>query len=296
MTTEARIEKTHELPLPDAAPATPSQPATPRVRWSRRVAVDIIELADAMMIISGAVLTYLVHARSPFGPAMNFVLAIEAGLILALITTGFFRHAGLYDTRKMDAFPVRPLVVLARMGLTFCLAVSLALSFHVVSITPVTWFPLWFAASYAAVTGGRLAASAYLRRKASQGYFHSNVAVFGSGVIARRLRDYLVAHETGMHLIGVYDDRNERALQPAEALEPNGTLEDLIAEGRRGTIDQIIIALPASADARIAEVARRLEQIPASMHVCTHILSDLIDRKTASYNLSSIGPIGLIDI
>jgi putative colanic acid biosynthesis UDP-glucose lipid carrier transferase len=32
------------------------------------------------------------------------------------------------------------------------------------------------------------------------------------------------------------------------------------------------------------------------MHVCTHILSDLIDRKTASHKVSSIGPIGLIDI
>jgi Undecaprenyl-phosphate glucose phosphotransferase len=269
---------------------------TSHARWSRRVVVDIIELSDALLIISGAVLAYLVHASSPFGPAMNLVLAIEAGLILALITTGFFRHAGLYDSRRMDAFPVKPLAILGRMGLTFCLAVSLALSFHVISIEPVSWFPLWFAASYSAIVASRLGASAFLRKKARQGYFHSHVAVFGSGVIARRLRDYLLAHATGMHLVGVYDDRNERSLQPVEALEPNGTLEDLIAEGRRGTIDQIIIALPASADARIAEVARRLEQIPASMHVCTHILSDLIDRKTASHKVSSIGPIGLIDI
>ena len=295
MSTEARLAET-ELPIDAGVDLAAAAPEATHARWSRRVVVDIIELADALCVIAGAVLTYLVHARSPFGPGMNLVLAVEAGLILALITTGFFRHAGLYDTRRMDAFPAKPLVVLSRMGLTFCLAVSLALSFHVISIEPLTWFPLWLASSFAAIVIGRLGARAFLRKKARQGYFHSHVAVFGSGVIARRLRDYLLAHSTGMHLVGVYDDRNERALQPADALEPNGTLEDLIAEGRRGSIDQIIIALPASADARIAEVARRLEQIPASMHVCTHILSDLIDRKTASHKVSSIGPIGLIDI
>lgn len=287
---------TVDLPLEANAARPVALPTSTGARWSRRVVVDIIELTDALIIIAGAVLTFLAHARSPFGSAMTLILAVEAGLILALITTGFFRHAGLYDSRRMDAFPAKPMTILSRMGLTFCLAVSLALSFHVISIEPITWFPLWFASSYVTIVASRFAARAYLRKKARQGFFHSHVAVFGSGVIARRLRDYLLEHETGMHLVGVYDDRNERALQPAEALEPNGTLEDLIGEGRRGTIDQIIIALPASADARIAEVARRLEQIPASMHVCTHILSDLIDRKTATHKVSSIGPIGLIDI
>ena len=74
-----------------------------------------------------------------------------------------------------------------------------------------------------------------------------------------------------------------------------GTLDDLIAAGRAGEIDRIIIALPQTADRRISDVARKLEQLPSSLHVVTHIASDLVDENPA-HAVSSLGPIGLLDI
>jgi Undecaprenyl-phosphate glucose phosphotransferase len=75
----------------------------------------------------------------------------------------------------------------------------------------------------------------------------------------------------------------------------NGRLDDLIEAGRAGRIDQIVIALPQSADRRAAEVARKLTQLPVSLHVVTHIASDLVDASAAN-RVSNLGPVGLLDV
>jgi putative colanic acid biosynthesis UDP-glucose lipid carrier transferase len=42
-------------------------------------------------------------------------------------------------------------------------------------------------------------------------------------------------------------------------------------------------------------VARRLEQLPVSLHIVTHLAGDLVDQTTA-HSVSSIGNVGLLDI
>ena len=54
-----------------------------------------------------------------------------------------------------------------------------------------------------------------------------------------------------------------------------GKLDDLIDAARAGAVDRVIIALPQAADKRTAQIAAKLAQFPVSLHVCTHIASDL---------------------
>jgi putative colanic acid biosynthesis UDP-glucose lipid carrier transferase len=64
---------------------------------------------------------------------------------------------------------------------------------------------------------------------------------------------------------------------------------------RNDEIDKIVIALPQSADQRMSDVARQLEQLPVSLHIVTHIASDLVDGGPA-HSVSAIGSVGLIDV
>ena len=75
----------------------------------------------------------------------------------------------------------------------------------------------------------------------------------------------------------------------------SGKLPDLIELGRQGCVDQIIIALPQAADQRIAMIAAKLEQLPVSIHIVTHLASDLVEAGPA-HRVSSLGTVGLLDV
>ena len=277
---------------------SPNPPDAGRVdrRWSRQVASDAVVLLDVVAILAGLAATSWLHAVSPLGASGSAQALLEIGLAAAMLGSGLLREAGLYATKDMQRFPVGAWRALGLLALLLVCIACVGRSFHVLSFEPLTWFPAWLTVTWPLVVAGRRLSAGFFRVKARQGLFSSNVAVFGSGSIAQRLRTYLEHDTSDIALIGVYDDRQQpRARDPNQALRRGG-LDDLIAAGRSGLVDQIIIALPASADRRITEVAAKLEQLPVSVHVCTHIASDLVDVGARAHKVSSLGPIGMIDI
>ena len=265
-------------------------------RWSRQVAADTIVFLDIIAILTGLAATSTWHATSPLGPTTSMLTLLEIGLAAAMLGTGLFRESGMYRATDMTRFPIAPWCSLGLLTLLYVCVSCVGLSFNVLSFDPMSWFPVWLAVTWPMVVAGRTAGRAYFNSKAQQGLFSTNVAVFGSGSIAQRLRNYLASNSSDIALVGVYDDRKNMRSREATSPHRRGGLEELMAAGRAGLVDQIIIALPASADHRITEVARKLEQLPVSVHVCTHIASDLVDVGARAHKVSSLGPIGMIDI
>jgi Undecaprenyl-phosphate glucose phosphotransferase len=149
-------------------------------------------------------------------------------------------------------------------------------------------------ASFVMILGFRIVARTVLARMTAAGRFDTRVAVFGAGEIARRVQDSLKGRVSGVHFVGVYDDRPRDRLD-ANGLDIKGRLDDLMTAGRNGSIDKIVIALPQSADQRMSTIAARLQQLPVSIHMVTHISSDLVDVGPA-HNVSAIGGVGLLDV
>jgi Undecaprenyl-phosphate glucose phosphotransferase len=265
-------------------------------RWSRQVASDAVVFLDVLAILAGLAATTWLHTLTPLGPKGSMLALLEIGLAAAMLGSGLLRETNLYDTTDMARFPIGAWRSLSLLAMLYVCIACVGRSFHVLSLEPLTWFPVWLAVTWPLIVAGRAAARAFYRAKTAQGLFSTNVAVFGSGSIAMRLHDHLARSSSDISLIGVYDDRQLPRAQDNSLSKRRGGLEDLIADGRAGLVDQIIIALPASADHRITEVARKLEQLPVSVHVCTHIASDLVDAGARAHKVSSLGPIGMIDI
>ena len=138
-------------------------------------------------------------------------------------------------------------------------------------------------------------ARSVLAEFAASGRFDQRIAVFGAGQIARRVHDYLKSPGLGIHFSGVFDDRAGQDRLNPEGLDVTGKLEDLVAECREGRIDRIVIALPQSANERLAGIVDKFDRLPVSTHIVTHIASDLLDTDIA-YRVSSLGPVGLLDV
>ncbi|MEO1793899.1 MAG: undecaprenyl-phosphate glucose phosphotransferase [Pseudomonadota bacterium] len=275
------------------ATATPASSAL-RPAWSRQVAIDLVAALDCLMVAIGAALPAFIFAHYGELPIKPLEIA-QTGLIAALIVNFCLRAWQFYDPRRIHRIPIEPPRIALAMIIAFTASLGLGLPFDAYGAPMLVWYLTWLAMSFVLILANRMIAHQVLRRFAIDGRFDTRISVYGAGVIARRVSDFLQDGPDGLNFVGVYDDRAAAGRVNDEGLTVRGSIDDLISAGRKGEIDQVIIALPQSADRRVAQIARRLEQLPVSLHVVTHMASDLVDPQ-ASHQVSSLGPLGLLDV
>lgn len=276
-----------------AASASDAAPAS-RARWSRRVAIDIVALGDSIAVVAGVALPALIYG-SAGGLSLKAMQVLQSGLITALVVHICLRGAGAYAMDRLHDLAVRPLTVVACLLVALLAMLGLGMPFAPTSGHFWVWSATWIAAAFVLMLANRMTARHVLARLTAAGRFDTRVAVFGAGAVARRVHDHLESGVAGIHFTGVYDDRSGEERFDPEDLVVTGRLDDLVAAARAGQVDQIIVALPAQAEGRIAAVARRLEHLPVSVHIVTHLASDLVGAGPA-HRVSSLGAVGLLDV
>lgn len=131
------------------------------------------------------------------------------------------------------------------------------------------WAITWFAAGAAMLLLIRAGGTAWMRRLKQRGVFNHRVAIFGAGSQGDRLAKYILGNEKlTIDLVGFFDDRLPERLPEREVGLPlYGNLIDLITHIRRGAIDQVIVALPWSAEKRLQEVVAELAITPVRIRL-----------------------------
>ncbi|MFN0218019.1 MAG: undecaprenyl-phosphate glucose phosphotransferase [Hyphomicrobium sp.] len=266
----------------------------PKRRLSRVVAADVVAIGDFLAIVIGGMLPALIYGTAG-QVEMEHLTVLQSTVIAGFLTHLVLRLRGMYQTSHMAAFPYAPLELLLGVtcGLVGVLGIGLPLTLRNVHL--VFWYTAWISASMTLILLNRLVARHVLARFARLGRFDQRIAVYGAGGIARRVRDYLCEPDLGIYFKGVYDDRADQNRVNPEGLVVSGKLDDLVARCREGRVDRIIIALPPTADARLGDIIEKFDNLPVSTHIVTHIASDLVTTD-AGYHVSSLGPIGLLDV
>ncbi len=272
----------------------PQASKVPPQRWSRRVAIDIVGLIDIACVIAGGIVPAFVFPVQS-GHSINWVLMVQGSVLAGVLAGLCFKAWDFYDSKHFDHINANPLLLLATLSIVIGAVLGLSMPNAVASGNILGWEAAWAGSSFAMLFVTRNIAHLALNRLVAAGRFDQRIAVFGAGSIARRVHDHLANVREGIHFAGVFDDRiGENRINP-EGLPIAGRLTELIDAARTGHIDQIVIALPQSADRRIADIARKLEQLPVSIHIVTHISSDFIEND-ASHRVSNVGPVGLMDV
>jgi Undecaprenyl-phosphate glucose phosphotransferase len=220
---------------------------------------------------------------------------LQMCLICAVIVYGCLKNFGMYDTERLHDLPLHPTRLAASLGITFLAVLGLGLPFAPKEMHLWIWYAVWMGLSFTLLLDVRYAARIALARLTRDGVFDTRVAVYGSGIVASRVEKHLSDSSHGIRFAGLFDDRADANRVEGSGPDIAGRLDELVRMARIGEIDRIIIALPQSADARTQQIARRLEHLPVSLHVVTHIASDLVEAGPA-HRVSSVGTVGLIDV
>ena len=144
------------------------------------------------------------------------------------------------------------------------------------------WAVSWFFGGAAALCLVRSLGIGWMRSMKKTGVYNQRVAIFGAGSQGNRLARYIMGNEKlTIDLVGFFDDRTPERLGPAErALDVRGTLADLIKLIRSGNVDQVIVALPWSAETRLQEVVGELAITPVRIRLAPDLASFAFAQRT----------------
>ncbi|NWK95849.1 undecaprenyl-phosphate glucose phosphotransferase [Sphingobium lactosutens] len=127
---------------------------------------------------------------------------------------------------------------------------------------------LWFIVGLAMLALLRLLLVTIARSLKRQGRFDRRCAIYGAGGQGQDLARYIINHDKlTLSLTGFYDDRRQDRLDERLPIPLLGGIDDLLAAIRKDEIDQVIIALPWAADARLRQVVGALAVTPVQIRL-----------------------------
>ncbi len=248
-----------------------------------------LRLADAVGVMIAGLAAYLVREGS-FPMDESYIAAIG---LCTLFTINAMALADLYSLRTLRS----PAAQVGRLVAAWAVVMMamLALAFFTKTSEDFSriWFLLWIAMGLAMLFLNRFIGALIVARLNRKGRLRARVAIVGAGGIGQRLAEHLSGHGAkSSTVVGVWDDRGTRVPPSISGFQVRGTVEDLIAYAREHEVDDIIIALPWQASARIRQIARQLYVVPANVRICP----DLVGFGIPLRGFSSMEGVPLLNI
>ncbi|WP_416908759.1 MAG: undecaprenyl-phosphate glucose phosphotransferase [Polymorphobacter sp.] len=199
----------------------------------------------------------------------------RAVLLGALCFATLAETMGCYD---LDAqFSLRTLWrrLAASWALTALFLITLGFLLKVSGEVSRGWALVWFGGGGGTLLLGRAVSTVWVRRLKNRGTFNQRVAIFGASVQGERFAQYVLGNpRLTISLVGFFDDRaRDRVMSAPAGLPLLGNLTQLITMIREGKIDQVVVALPWSADARLQQVVSRLALTPVRIRLAPDMAS-----------------------
>ena len=250
-----------------------------------------VRAADMLVIaLPGAILWYFYVFPKAGQLDLRYINSVIVAMILCCIVFELFK---VYDERRIFARAptiFRPgLIWFLVAGLLLLLAFMLKISGQYSRV----WGISWFLCVFGMLCGNRALLSLFMPRLARTGRIAQRTVIVGAGENGRRLAAHL--HENGDNLIrvvGFVDDRKSRIANNLEGLPILGTTDDLIDLVRDDRVDQVLIALPWSAERRLNEVVHKLAVLPVHIRLAT----DLAGYNYKGKAISNLGGLPLLHI
>lgn len=250
--------------------------------WVQR----LLDMLTIVGILYGSIYAYGQHWTE------SNSLAVATALILFGLVAEF---NGLYRSHQSEHLGR----AVTNLAVVWLLAVALLLMAAFATKTSTRFSRvatlLWFIATPALMGTTRLCLRSVLRRLRVRGRHLRSVAIVGCTPLAERLINVMTGDPTlGLDVAGIYDDRIEtRQNRPNDlASKVVGTVEQMIADIQSGKVDQVFLALPLRAEARVSDILYRLADTTATVYYAPDLFAfDLLRAR-----LTSVGNIPVISV
>jgi Undecaprenyl-phosphate glucose phosphotransferase len=267
----------------------------PKRRGDRAVSLvvvaDLLRMVDIAVICGAAV---LVHALYLGGAELEQARLYPIATVIAAFAAGMIFHwNGLYRLHGLTPGQLKLGKLAASWSIVVLGLIVLGFALKISSDVSRLWIGLWFAAALAGMAGVRGAVCLRARRWVAEGRLARNIAIVGGGEHGERLIGSLLrADDEGLNVIGVFDDRGNRCAPSIAGVPRVGTVDDLVTYARYNRVDQIIVALPWAAEARVLQILKKLRSLPVDIRLAP----DLVGFRLLHASFSHVGGVPLLNV
>ena len=226
-------------------------------------------ISDALIIILTGWLLFYLYLH----PHNKEYLYIGAVCINTVLTIGLFNIYNLYKPTFLNRrrFQLNKLVKLC--FLSFFLLITLVFALKISDQFSRVWAFSWFMSILIALPYERLLFAKLIAKWSRAGYITNNTAIVFNTEQAALLKDKINnSKDPWLRLVGVFDDRSVCRSENFEELDTYGNMEDLYQLVQDNKIDDLIIALPWSAENRIERCLEKFEHLPVRVSVCPNLI------------------------
>jgi Undecaprenyl-phosphate glucose phosphotransferase len=226
-------------------------------------------LASARSRLSGGAITRLMQAGDvailwalfsiKAFPADGATLLLGIASALAAATLVSFEAYQLNARERLHKHLYR--VIGAVGGSSFLLLAFASLAAPATKAANIVSIVDWSLIAIPLLCTAHLAWFAYVRRLRRQGLLTPNLMIVGATPAAQRLVAVALSRRD-VNILGIFDDRGERAPKHIFGVPVLGKTADVKSHRLLPYVDRIVVAVPAGATARIAELIAELAPAP----------------------------------
>jgi Undecaprenyl-phosphate glucose phosphotransferase len=263
----------------------PEQPGRINSTWSEEIAAGALVILDFVsVILAGLVADVLLTGSDRLRSHLVGSLICAISVVQANTLFKLYNLAQAKDLLPMlDRVFTALVVAFGWVVLVATLLVDAPVSY------PSIWKVGMFLLSFVFIASGRLLFKRFVATLGERGLLSRNIVIVGAGELGEVLIDKL-ERSAGpwTRILCIFDDRARSAVPRTPMLLRGrypvlGTTHDLVAFSQKVRVDEIFLALPWTAEARINDVVHTVQVVPANIHLCPDVLRhSLINRRLSA--------------
>ena len=250
-----------------------------------------VRLADFIMLSLIGVALYVGYVARIDGFSWSYILAIVAFAASAVIS---FQAADIYSVQVFRGHIKQMTRMISSWTFVFLLFIGVSFFAKVGGNVSRVWLSAFYAVGLLALVAQRLTLRSMIRGWARQGRLDRRTVIVGADDNGDHLIKALNEQDdSDIHILGVFDDRNDdRSLDTVAGSPKLGKVDDIIEFARRTRIDLVLFALPISAETRILEMLKKLWVLPVDIRLSAH--TNKLRFRPRSY--SYLGEVPTLDV
>ena len=266
---------------------------TPRSSVSAEVICGFVQVADAAAILLGGFVSVEVFVDA-FGGGVTFYQLYWSAIVLAAIVFLYiYRRFGGYKIQHLSHLTWQVGRTALVWGGMLSVLTTIGFAAKVIQNYSRVWTMLFALLCFAMLTLTRFGVSLLIDHWTRVGRLARAVAVVGAGALGQEVIGKIQSmRDSQIRIAGIFDDRLTRVPSEIAGCPVVGTTDDLIAQVRQSLIDEVIIALPLRAEARIGELVAKLRTLPVDLRLSLDPIAGVFPVR----GISETGSVRMIEI
>jgi Undecaprenyl-phosphate glucose phosphotransferase len=259
--------------------------------YSPIVIAGFVRVADFVLLSLIGALLYFGYVAPLDGFRWEYLTAILGVSATAVVC---FQAADMYQVQLFRGHLRQMTRMVSSWSFVFLLFIGISFFAKLGGGVSRLWLSAFFFLGLGALVGARLFLRTLVRGWAREGRLDRRTIIVGSDRNGEELVEALKAQEdSDIHVLGVFDDRNDsRALDTCAGAPKLGKVDDIVEFARRTRVDLVLFALPISAETRILEMLKKLWVLPVDIRLSAH--TNKLRFRPRSY--SYLGDVPTLDV